>query len=122
MSLIVTIDAVALTSGFTNGFGQIWLDNVICSGTENRLINCRASPVGVHNCASNEDAGVRCQGTAITCTEGDIRLAGGTHQGRVDICYNNVWGTVCSSAWNNVNAEVACRQLGLPFFGKCMYS
>ena len=54
--------AVALTSGFSNGAGQIWLDNVACIGTETRLIDCRANPIGSHNCVHSEDAGVRCQG------------------------------------------------------------
>ena len=52
--------AVALTTGFTNGAGRIWLDNVQCHGTESRLINCPHLPLGQHNCAHVEDAGVRC--------------------------------------------------------------
>ena len=55
------LGAAALTSGFTNGAGQIWLDDVRCSGTETRLIDCPASPLGTHNCGHIEDAGVRCQ-------------------------------------------------------------
>ena len=55
------IGAVAITTGFTNGVGQIWLDNVQCRGTETRLIDCPALPLGTHNCAHIEDAGVRCQ-------------------------------------------------------------
>ena len=54
--------AVALFSGFTNGAGQIWLDDVQCRGTETRLIDCPARPLGQHNCAHSEDAGVRCSG------------------------------------------------------------
>ena len=54
------IGAVALTSGFTNGAGVIWLDDVQCRGTETRLIDCPARPLGQHNCAHSEDAGVRC--------------------------------------------------------------
>ena len=46
--------------GFANGGGQIWLDNVQCSGDEDRLIDCMASPLGTHNCVHNEDAGVYC--------------------------------------------------------------
>ena len=46
--------------GFTNGAGQIWLDNVACTGRENRLIDCAANALGVHNCNHGEDAGVRC--------------------------------------------------------------
>ena len=53
--------AVALYTGFTNGVGQIWLDNVQCRGTETNLFSCSHSPVGTHNCVHSEDAGVRCQ-------------------------------------------------------------
>ena len=53
--------AVALTTGFTNGAGQIWLDNVQCRGTESRLIDCPANALGSHNCAHFEDAGVSCE-------------------------------------------------------------
>ncbi len=56
-----TSGAVALFTGFTNGAGQIWLDDVQCRGTETRLIDCPARPLGQHNCGHIEDAGVRCQ-------------------------------------------------------------
>ncbi len=55
------VGVTALTSGFTNGAGVIWLDNVQCRGTETRLIDCPANPLGSHNCVHSEDAGVRCQ-------------------------------------------------------------
>ena len=60
LELSLELGAVALTSGFTNGAGQIWLDNVQCRGTETRLIDCPASPLGSHNCRHTDDAGVRC--------------------------------------------------------------
>ncbi len=64
------IGAVALTTGFTNGAGQIWLDEVRCSGTETRLIDCSANALGTHNCGQFEDAGVRCIATTIAvCTQ-----------------------------------------------------
>ncbi len=107
------VGATALFTGFINGNSVIWLDDVRCAGTESRLIDCPASSIGQHNCGHIEDAGVRCTSTS-TCTQGDIRLQGGTStQGRVEICNNNVWGTVCDDFWDSTDARVACRQLGL---------
>ena len=55
----------------------------------------------------------------IPCTQGSIRLQGGTNiRGRVEVCHINVWGTVCAdSTWGLIDAQVACRQLGLPTTG-----
>ena len=53
--------------------------------------------------------------TNDTCdVDGSIRLAGGLteYEGRVEICYDNQWGTVCDDAWSSFDATVACRQLG----------
>ena len=113
----MTIAALAVRNAFVNGYGQIWLDEVRCTGRESRLIDCPANIPGViSNCVHTDDAGVLCR--AFVCGQGDIRLQGGTStQGRVEICNNNEWGTVCSDQWDTLDARVACRQLGLPFDG-----
>ena len=50
-----------LSAFFGQGSGPIWMDNVNCSGSEQRLIDCPAfGELGSHNCGHSEDAGVRC--------------------------------------------------------------
>ena len=61
-STFVCTGAIARSRAyFGRGTGAILLDNVGCSGTETRLVNCRSNPLGVHNCGHYEDAGVTCQ-------------------------------------------------------------
>ena len=51
--------------------------------------------------------------TIVGCTHGTTRLIGGTSslEGRVEVCVNGLWGTVCSHGWTARDANVACRQL-----------
>ena len=51
---------------------------------------------------------------ALQCEEGDLRLTGSSaiNQGTVEICKNEIWGTICYSNWGQSEANVACRQLG----------
>ena len=48
------------------------------------------------------------------CNYDDIRLVGGLYdnEGRVELCINNTWGTVCDDEWHDDDASVVCVQLG----------
>ena len=50
----------------------------------------------------------------VGCSHGQIRLVDGNgpNVGRLEICINGDWGTVCDDLWMRTNAQVVCRQLG----------
>ena len=109
------------------------MSDVQCSSSSSKLLECFSKPILYHNCIHSEDAGVSCNGkvhryqsleiiistvhsfiNTVSCTTGELRLAGGNiaNEGRVEICLNNVWGTVCDYHWGRTEATVVCRQLG----------
>ena len=58
--------------------------------------------------------------TNTSCLEGDVRLVDGQNQyeGRVEICLNNVWGSVCDDGLYTSYTGVVCRQLRYGMNGK----
>ena len=59
-------------------------------------------------------APIICRVLAV-CMTGELRLVDGAtnNTGRLEVCYNGEWGTVCDDLFNDLAASVACRQLGL---------
>ncbi|XP_025113549.1 deleted in malignant brain tumors 1 protein-like [Pomacea canaliculata] len=120
-----------------DGTGPIWLDDIRCLGTESSLMNCTRKNLGVNDCQHDEDVGVSCtrkipsacpriwtfsikfasygcshMGTNFSSLQ--IRLVGNNQwQGRLEVFYNNTWGTVCDDHFDSKAARVVCTQLGL---------
>ena len=92
------------------GSGQIWLDNVRCSGTETNIGDCRHNSWGRHNCAHSEDVSVSCN---------TLILVGGPspREGRLEV-YNGIWGTVCDDGFTDSAARVVCYELGYQRIGR----
>ncbi|XP_050963312.1 scavenger receptor cysteine-rich domain-containing group B protein isoform X1 [Labeo rohita] len=100
---------------FGEGSGQIWMDDVNCTGNESALSKCKYLEWGENDCDHSEDAGVICQSV--------IRLVEGfdTCSGRVEVLHNKIWGTVCDYNWSGSDAAVVCKEVGCGNFKAFTY-
>ncbi|CAM5078789.1 unnamed protein product [Natator depressus] len=95
-----------VSAHYGEGSGQIWLDDVNCSGNESNLWDCPSRGWGQHNCRHKEDAGVLC--SEFT----DLRLVSDRDcAGRLEVFYNGTWGSVCSNQMSGVTPAIVCKQL-----------
>ncbi|XP_028996325.1 deleted in malignant brain tumors 1 protein-like isoform X2 [Betta splendens] len=90
---------------FGEGEGEIWLDDVNCSGNETSLVHCQHRPFGERNCGHGEDVGVICSDS--------IRMLNGTDHcsGRVEVHYNGHWSPAYNFNWGMNEARVVCREI-----------
>ncbi len=107
---------------------------VSCSGSENNLTDCSFFTIPdiqeyfyyhynyFYFYFYLDVASVVCQGNSSVgpeCVPGEVRLVNGSRgeEGRVELCYNRVWRTICDQDWSQEEAVVVCSQLGLPTLG-----
>ncbi|NWS38923.1 C163A protein, partial [Probosciger aterrimus] len=91
---------------YGEGSGQIWLDDVNCTGAESDLWACPARAWGQHNCQPKEDAGVLCSEFLA------LRLVNGNDcTGRLEVFYNGTWGSICSNQMSQLTAVTVCKHL-----------
>ncbi|NWT36691.1 C163A protein, partial [Chroicocephalus maculipennis] len=91
---------------YGEGSGQIWLDDVNCTGAESDLWACPSRAWGQHNCQHKEDAGVLCSEFL------DLRLVNGSDcAGRLEVFYNGTWGSICSNRMSQLTAITVCKHL-----------
>lgn len=120
----------------TTNIMRIWLDEVNCTGNEERLADCDHAPWGKHDCTHEQDAAVRCtrlpppertkasSKNSVTVGLGkcsspadarvtDVRLRRGRlgfHFIEVHAC--GAWRAVCADGFDVYDARVVCGQLG----------
>ncbi|XP_019863236.1 PREDICTED: deleted in malignant brain tumors 1 protein-like [Amphimedon queenslandica] len=110
--------ASAIKDTYIEGIWYIHINDLNCTGTESSLWDCPMNGLHEYSCSHYDDAAVACQLTDVkysTCTTGEVRLADGAteFEGRVEVCENRVWGSVCTvSSSNDGNAYTLCHELG----------
>ena len=112
--LAVAIAQSSIVGLYGGGTGPILVTSPDCFGWESRITDCS----GFHSnrltfCNHVNDIGVACQPETL-CTNGEVKLRGSmaTNEGRVEVCIDNNWGTVCDDGWDTLDARVVCNQLG----------
>ena len=130
--LLSTIGALPEYNCYTESHLSFGITDLNCTGDEDHILNCSHSNAVQYNCQSHSDASVICQSMCIgsvmphiimfiignaqkaNCTNGEVRLVDGSTEddGRVEICINQVWGSICSYRWSIQDAIVVCKQLG----------
>ena len=71
------------------------------------------------SCTCTTQNAIKLYHDIVPCTDGDARIRSGPNRrtGRVEVCVDESWGTICDHEWNSIDASVVCRQLGFSPYG-----
>ena len=102
-------------------YSRHWLRYINCVGDEDTLFNCTYREVSLQWSLRRYTsiAAVLCQGSANQsnnlneCISGEVRLANSSNniEGRVEICTDGMWVSVCDNYWGRVETRLFCKQL-----------
>ena len=109
-----------------------------CTGIERSIFDCRFDkliPVAFNGyCHDGRTLGIKCEGKGIivgkctnltqihfteSCSDGRARVRGSFSEmvGRIEVCIQETWRTICSDQWKEEDARVLCHQLGFSVYG-----
>ncbi|XP_044127253.1 antigen WC1.1-like [Bufo gargarizans] len=100
-----------------------WVDHIDCTKHSKLLWGCPSSPWNIGSCRV-DIAYIICEETRKPaqrsptyqpCPDNTtICLIGGENNcsGRVEVRFQEQWGTICDDGWDMKDAEVVCRQIG----------
>ncbi|KAG2452764.1 hypothetical protein HYH02_002994 [Chlamydomonas schloesseri] len=100
----------------------IVVTRLTCTGSEARVGACgfataASDPAAIANCNLALSAGVRCYEADFKVRLVQGSTTTGNSEGRLETWVNKGWGLVGETAFDARDAQVVCRQLGLPFAG-----
>ena len=131
----ITLDNVVCNGGEANLFkcthNEIFSNN--CNHTEDAAVVCGSKSPGL----SYKNAMFifhSCSISVVACVEGAVRIVNDgvtltslqpeqdfikdeVARGRVEVCVNGTFGSLCDMALDNMDASVVCRQLGFSSSG-----
>ena len=104
-------------------------NQIDCTGNEYQLRDCLSD--GFQFRKQTNIATVTCRESVFSiqsvflsvitdCTNEAMRLVSGpsNREGRVEVCVDGRWGTVCGEGWGDTEAGLVCASLGFPREGK----